>query len=422
MTCTHCKTSNTLDSLFCKSCGREISEQLRELARDENMKLLARGYELLSLGRNEEAELIAKSVLEIDPNAAGAHSLLGMFYEREGETVLALECYERVVELNPDSALDKIKVTQVRNVITRQAQEPAPQNRKLALAAAALVVVLFVSGGVAFAIASSPTKPATKVASNESPVILNESFTGTPKLNPSNPTGTQTPESQSQGTEDQGDPEKRIIPRGNGNNAGNGNSGNYDASNAQRPPLTGGGTPTLPNPKEDPKETGDAWRPVTVEPSRQTAPPETVTEDPKPEGGSNPPAQNPQPEDKARGITIVPRKGPGKSTGTGGTFIDPQPEKNGNGLTAVVKSANDQMMVGKFDGAAKSLERAIQMGGDRGKLNQKLGMCYERSGKKSEAISAYKSAKSHLESKASSDPKAKSQLDSVNQALKNLGG
>jgi hypothetical protein len=354
--------------------------------------------------------------MENDPDAAGAHSLLGMFYEREGEMVLALECYERVVELNPDSALDKIKVTQVRNVITRHAQEPPPQNRKLAFAAAALVVVIFASGGVAFAIASAPKPSSSKVASNESPVLLNESFTGTPNVkNPTTSQSTQTPESPGLNNDVQADPNAgRVIPRGNGGN-GSGGGGN----GGQRAPLTGDGNTKLPNPAEDPKEEGKGWGPVSVEPSPNTTPPPRG-EDPKPDETTSPPA--PVSEDKTKGITIVPRKGPGKSTGTGGSFIDPEPEKSANGLTAVVKSANDQMMVGKFDGAAKSLERAIQMGGDRGKLNQKLGMCYERSGKKSEAISAYKSAKSHLESKAATDPKAKSQLDSINQALKNLGG
>ncbi len=110
-----------------------------------------------------------------------------------------------------------------------------------------------------------------------------------------------------------------------------------------------------------------------------------------------------------------------KSNGGGGASLNDDNDSNGNGLKALTSAANDQMLVGRYDGAAKSYERAIQRGGDRGKLGQKLGICYERMGKKSDAIAAYREAKRHLESK-SSDPKAKSQLDAVNQALKNLGG
>ncbi len=407
MTCTHCKINNTLDSLFCKSCGREISEQMRELARDDNMKLLSRGYELLSLGRNEEAELIAKSVIEIDPKAAGAHSLLGMFYEREGEMVLALECYERVVELNPDSSLDKIKVTQVRNVITRLAQQPVVPNRKLALVGGSLAILFVACGGVAIAIATAPKETtATKFASNAPNVLLNESFDGAAKANPSS--GVLTPNTQQPDPGEPADPNRGVlIPKAT------------DRGN-QNPPLEGSANPKLPNP-EDPAPNDFVPLKVGIEPS--PTPPTQKPEDPVPDESKKPTqSADPQPENNRQGISITKTKPNSKSTGTGGTFIDPDPDKGGNGLTAVVKSANDQMMVGRFDGAAKSLERALQMGGDRGKLNQKLGICYERSGKKSEAISAYKSAKSHLESKAATDPKAKSQLDSINQALKNLGG
>lgn len=414
MTCTHCKTNNTLDSLFCKSCGREISEQMRELARDENMKLLSRGYELLSLGRNEEAELIAKSVIEIDPNAAGAYSLLGMFYEREGEMVLALEAYERVVELNPDSALDKIKVTQVRNVITRLAQEPAPVNRKRALVGAACAILVVACTGAAIAIANSPKDNAgTKVASNGSGVLLNESFNGAPKA-AAGTGGTLPTEQQSDPNAEQRDPNgNRIMDPPNTRN-------NQTYSGPRVDPNPNIGLPQVGS--EEPKPLDRDFRPVTIAPP-SNPPTQDKQEDPPPDlDNTSKTTTEPDPRDQYKGITITSSKKQPTSTGSGGAFIDPDPDKGGNGLTAVVKSANDQMMARKFDSAAKSLERAIQMGGDRGKLNQKLGICYEQSGKKSEAISAYRSAKSHLESKAATDPKAKSQLDSINQALKNLGG
>ena len=122
--CPDCETPNSVDSKFCRFCGAPLPEEERIDAQMKLNELIAEGNKLFNDGRTDEALLIAESAISSSPNDTRALSLKGMCLERAGDLADALELYERVVELNPDSALDKIKVTHVRNRLAAKVAEP----------------------------------------------------------------------------------------------------------------------------------------------------------------------------------------------------------------------------------------------------------------------------------------------------------
>ena len=64
--------------------------------------LLAQGAELFNAGRIEEAREILENVLSIDPTAASAHYLLGLYYVGKDDSVAAREHLLRFIEAAPD--------------------------------------------------------------------------------------------------------------------------------------------------------------------------------------------------------------------------------------------------------------------------------------------------------------------------------
>ena len=65
-------------------------------------RLLAQGAELFSAGRTEEAREILEKVLMLDPTAASAHYLLGLYYAGKDDKVAARDHLLRFIEAAPD--------------------------------------------------------------------------------------------------------------------------------------------------------------------------------------------------------------------------------------------------------------------------------------------------------------------------------
>src|SRR5688572_17391000 len=153
--CSQCLVPNSLDSHFCKGCGAALAAEDLSVAQQKVNDLVADGYRIFNEGRTDEARLIAETTLHDEPNSSSALSLRGMCHERAGELALALECFEKVVDLNPDSPLDKIKVTHLRQAITGKSLAEVPNRRGTAFATAAAAVVFVVAVGVAIATGGS---------------------------------------------------------------------------------------------------------------------------------------------------------------------------------------------------------------------------------------------------------------------------
>jgi hypothetical protein len=71
---------------------------------------LEQAFELYDDGKYDEALGCCQAALALDPSGSTAHSLLGMIYERMGKTAEAVQQYQLVLRMNPDSIADAIKL------------------------------------------------------------------------------------------------------------------------------------------------------------------------------------------------------------------------------------------------------------------------------------------------------------------------
>jgi tetratricopeptide (TPR) repeat protein len=125
MFCSSCGAKNAAESNFCRQCGRKldrasspkISEEAFDRALPESEQvtaLLERAYRLRKASDLPGAIALCKEVLDIRPDSTTAHGLLGQLYEQNGERDRAVEQYERVLQLNPGSIADRVKLDDLR--------------------------------------------------------------------------------------------------------------------------------------------------------------------------------------------------------------------------------------------------------------------------------------------------------------------
>lgn len=395
--CKRCNSSNSLDSKFCRQCGAALPEEDLALALAELDALIAEGFRAFNEGRTEEAMLISASAVESNPSASSAVSLQGMCHERVGEVAEALECYEKVVSLNPGSALDKIKVTQLRNQLAGRSLEVEAPNRRRALAGALSAVVLVVAIGSLAAVLTG-NRPKDDLASNDQGAGSLQGFDAAPPG-----AGAATPEQPAAGTPTPAPGGPPVSPQ------------------IQIPaPFPGGVLPrvgdegTLPVRIDGPIGNPPIARPT--EDANRDRTPNGVRQDPvDTELPMGPPLREPPKENP--GVIDIRVSTGGPRPSVGGTAPNP------NGLEALGRTARQQYQLGKFNDAARSYEQLLKSGGDAASTNQRLGQCYEKLGRKPDALSAYTRAVSAYEAQVKAG-KSESQfaLDACKQALKVLQG
>lgn len=424
--CPTCHVSNSIDSQFCKGCGTALPVDAIQSAQLEFSSLVSEGYRALNDGRAEEAALIAQNALDNHPENVAALSLKGMAMEKMGKLSEALEAFERVVTLNPSSALDKIKVQQLRNTLSARvlSTNDSKSGRGPAIAGAAAAVLFVVALGFAFAqFNANKNKGSNRdsLAMGQAPpetgkVPNNSGSAGGPEVKPDN--GSQK-------------------PPGSGGN-GNASSGSDPRDPNYVPPVREGATA---NPGTRLPNVGGTLPRITDTPINGSVPPlrppingtigntgpttkppvaktETRSEDPDPEmtGGGGRTSGDTGPKSDPGVIDISVSKGGGGSGG--GT-----PEM---GVQALQAAARQQFMLQKWDQAARTYERLRSLGHSSPITEQRLAQCYERLGQKNSAASAYRRAIGVLEDliRAGSGDTSRyqQQLDSCRQALQVLGG
>src|SRR5690349_9064710 len=163
LACKHCSTPNSLDSTFCKKCGTAVPADLKREASLQLDKLVDEGLAALNAGRTSEALAIADSAVATDPTHLGALHLKSAVHERRGEIADALESAERIVELNPDSELDRIKRNGLRSSLLN-ASTPVVPDRRVAFVAAAAAMVLVACTGILLSRKPAETGTGTQVA------------------------------------------------------------------------------------------------------------------------------------------------------------------------------------------------------------------------------------------------------------------
>ncbi len=379
VTCTHCQKSNTLDSAFCRGCGHTLDANQVAEARTANQALLADGFKFLSEQRFDEALMVAQTVNEHDPSLPQAYSLRADALERKGQLLEAIVAYEKALEFRPDSTLDRIKLTHLKNVMAeRTATAPKP-NKRTAILASLAAMTLFGSLGTAAALwqQSSQPREGTLVAQN-SP---GQPGNFTPSL-PTVPAPTASkPEPKPAPVTAQARPEET------------------EATNVARPsgaaPLPEAtGRPTQPRPT--PGIAGE------VAPMR---PPMNLEPIPQPNTQSKPPTQDPDPEPATAASTA---QQPATTTATTNSnqskpVIDIRPAPNSGRVNGseprpdgAPQTSADWSRKGRelylqrdFNGAANAYERALALGADAAITNQRLAQSLEQAGKRAAAVEAY---------------------------------
>lgn len=404
ISCLTCGAANALDGKFCKNCGSALPAELMEDAHSKHERLLEDGFRLIGEGRDDEARMVAESVLAENPRSPRALSLMGLCQERRGDLASALATYERLLDYNPDSALDKIKVNHLRRQLSIGLAHKPPPNRRLALVGAGAAVLLVAS--IAVSIAAFQSRPAPqKVAAN------------TPAPATQQPVAT--------GFEDPAETYPDAVP--NPAQTGGASEAPETAEGAAPGTTTGpvaqppAGATGLPNPMEGTIESGA--KPIVLDVVPERARGSDNTRDPEPSMGhqengdagdteaANGEAEAQATEPDPGVIEIKVHRGTTPAAG-GGTTRDP------NELQVLLKAATEQYQLGKYDTAAKGLERALGLGADPGRYGQRLGQCYEKLGRSDDAIRAYERAAQAYESAAKSGGSSADRLTRAAEACR----
>jgi tetratricopeptide (TPR) repeat protein len=427
VSCKNCTAHNSLDSTFCKKCGATLPDDEIQQAKEKLEAVVADGFKVFNSGRVDEAIQIAETAVRANPLSTSALSLKAMCHERFGQISEALECHERVLEIDPDSMIDKIKVNDLRNLlVARSSIAPVP-DRKMAIVGAVAAFVLVASIGVV--IAKSGSRGSEKIAANI-PASSVDSPKGSRFESPANPPGAQTPNAKpSDSQPGTSPPQTNVQP----------NTANSSRDSSSPALATNRGGSDIPLPKLDArKELPDpaGYEPIKIgiRPDQLTKsggssttqgsarPPVTGPEkddpEPSPSRGNEPP---PTPKEAPGIMEITVVSGKGAPNHQGG-----DPATKANGVEALLRTARSQYQLGNYSAAATSFERALRSGADPTSGNQRLAQCYEKLGRNSEAIAAYNRAISSLESDLGAGRGDKDRLnaalDSCKQAVKVLGG
>lgn len=408
--CASCNTKNSLDSRYCKSCGKELESNAREKAQQELDVLIAEGFRIFNDGKIEEAALVAQTVLEQEPESVSALSLKAMCKEHEGQIAEALDLYEKVLALKPDSALDRIKVTHLRNSIATKLSAPAASpDRKTAVIGAVAATVLVVSVGIALAgfMNQNGGKNTALDTQEQSKPIQNANLDGQAPSNV-NP-GIQTPDESNKQPETAAQPS--VTPANNSGSSAPGVRFNEGAVPLILNPEGG----TIPQPTVGAPSGGDA--------NKTPASDESTKNKPREDGGIDPVVNGPKGNGKD-----------GSQQGRNAIYEINFSRGNGGGSEGgndsqtsetLVRTGLAQFQSGRFQNAARSFEGALRAGADPGKTNQRLAQCYQNLNQDKEALAAYQRAISAFESQVKSGKggaSAKAAIESCKAAIQVLSG
>lgn len=396
LACKHCSTPNSLDSTFCKKCGTAVpADQKREAALQLD-KLVDEGLAALNAGRTSEALAIADSAVATDPTHLGALHLKSAVHERRGEIADALESAERIVELNPDSELDRIKRNGLRSSLLNAATPVVP-DRRIAFVATAAAMVLVACAAILITRKPAADNPSgSQVASNTPlsrapivepsvPVNSNPAQGVTPPANQPATTSNTVQETPNIGSGRQ----EPIVPQGNGRDGELPDPRNFPDTQIQ--PIHPNGpqpvdTKDKPTPPKNPNQIEDGPNPVTL-----------IPEEPKTDNGQ---------------ISIEVSGGAAKKSG-GSEMI---PESHTNGAAAYARVGTERFGLGDYAGAATNLEKAVQGGGDAVQLNLRLAQAYSRLGRNSEAAQAYERSRAAADQALKSGKGDKERLTAARDA------
>lgn len=415
--CKHCNTLNSLDSTFCKRCGTGLPEDELKVARAELEKIVDEGLVALNANKIEEAFAIAESTVASDPSSAKALSLKASCHERRGEIAEALECAEKIVELNPNSELDKIKRNQLRSALAASVRSQPPSGRWIAGLGAVSVGVLVLCCGIILARRPDASGDPVRVASNSHGGVAQDNgrtdFTAPDAVQgqnaPTVPAATGPAVNPSKPTNDTGNqvgPEQPRIDDSQNSGAGEGSRAS-GASGLRSLPAAGdtGDLEEIPlNPAPPPSTPKEASRPSGGDPEPSA---DTSSQAQTPAPVQTPPAPEP-------GQVDIRLHNENKRIGSSGSqSVTPS---SGGSATVYAKIGANDLQMGSNSAAVTHLQQALQSGGDPVTLNHQLGIAYGRLGDNGNAAAAYQRAITACDSALQSGKRDPDMLRRVKEA------
>ncbi len=423
MNCPGCKARNPIGNKFCRECGQKIPLEENILVKEEAQKaeterareraaqLLTKAFTLSQQGKPAEALPLAEEAAELLPASTSALTLCSTLYERLGQNAKAISMMEKVVTLNPGSAVDIDKLDRLRRGVHLLPQRPlvidapteeSPRRWMSVIAAVATGGLVLVVGITALVKKINQKSPAP-LAVMETTTAGSPNFfgNGASKLVAPNPTGTVAGPMSPPQMAARTDPFAPIGARPM-------SASPLASFNAEREPRAEriAGNPVLPNPREfgtRPNNNSgvEGVPPVVVPPNNGGAGlpplggvqrnPEAIPAGPpatllQPSGGNSAPTTNEPPLTENPPVIRV-----REHTNTGSTGGENRPSSAGLGTDPLLRAQTLQA-TGKYREALTSFREALAAGAAIGDIQQGIALCYQRLGEKVPARTAYQQA------------------------------
>lgn len=365
--CKACGAENSVDSKFCKMCGDVLAHKA-EINAEEAESLIRDGFRLISESRPKEALFLAEAVTAALPANPGGWALKAMSLEESGNLQAAESAYEKVVELKPESTLDRIKLSQVRKRLEDETggSQPAKNSNIVAITAALGAALAVVAIGVALALSS--------------------------------PAGAKSPEKELL-AENSPQPQGFVVKQEQPQTQQNSNNVQPATQPPQQSPAPQNREPVVKNP---------FGGPLVVEPSAI----------PRTDGRSLPDVGNPASVPAPATTNTVAAPPPGDSNliepkdkqSPGRIVITPSASQRTNDPAVsdnIYRVAQQKMATGDYSGAIRDFTAALAGSRKPALIHQLIGRCYARTGNAAEAkrhfetaLQMYEAAGSANEAKA----------------------
>ena len=113
MRCPNCHAENPDAGVVCKKCGVSLEPPTAATDDERSRQFLEEAFRLSDEGKLSQAITSCKRAIEANRRSTSAYSLLGILYERLGRRELAIQAYEAVLRLSPESAADRESLEQL---------------------------------------------------------------------------------------------------------------------------------------------------------------------------------------------------------------------------------------------------------------------------------------------------------------------
>lgn len=388
MQCINCSTENDQSSKYCKECGHRFKSVLVS-AHSTNPseaiqigELIYAAYKHKDAGRMDEAISSCEGAILLNPGNSSAHALLSSLFELNGDLTSAVNEFEKVVELTPDSDIDLKKLAELRQM------QVSAKSKTLSFSAlyvkyrsylphiAAVVSFGVVLVAILFVLRGNPTQ-----STNGTPSNSNVTPFSSEPVQPSSMSAQM--QIQQQGAASRENVTAQQVPQA----ASTASHTNLPEQGVQgAPPILSQfntvtakpaqSQPSVPKPQASalPVNQSPAIMPV-VEPTHQPTPKPAIT-----------PVETP---------AITPVMNPSAANSAlNRVYVNPE------------EKAIQYQTQGKYQNAISSYRDALLQTKDKGRILQQIGMCYQRLGERDLAVDSYNKAirAFHSQASAGRDP------------------